>query len=545
MNINTFDTPKGNIQIVDDKPENLHLLSSILKNQGYETRMAINGELALKSIRSHPPDLILLDIMMPGLSGYEVCKQLKADAFTCDIPIIFISALFETTDKLKAFSIGGVDYITKPFQEDEVLARVQTHLSLRKMQTHLNAQNILLQQEIIERKQAEEERLHLQQRLQKVQKIESLGRMAGAVAHHFNNLIFIISGNLELIREKLLPQSEESKFLDAAEGATRRATELGRLMLTYVGSNMDESLPHDFTDAVALAVPLIEDAIPDNIRLYSELTAHLPVAKINPHDVCLIVKNLVENAWEALDNHAGTVRIATGKTSCGQAYLDRAAWSENCKPGEHVYLEVADDGCGMKAEMIERIFDPFFTTKFTGRGMGLASVVGIVRAKRGAVTVSSELGAGSVVRVLFPAVGAPMIPAKPAPKAVDSEIPVRGSVLLAEDDEAVRKFCQNMLKRIGFKVLTVADGAEAVDVFREKNKDIACVLCDLSMPRMDGWETLRAIREIRPDTPVILASGYDEVTAMRGDHTVLPQVFLHKPYHKEDLKEALRIALGN
>ena len=160
MNINTFDIHKGDIQIVDDKPENLDLLASMLKSQGYKTRMAINGKLALKSIRSHPPDLILLDIMMPDLSGYVVCKQLKADERTRDIPIIFISALYETMDKLKAFSVGGVDYITKPLQEEEVLARVETHLSLRKMQKQLESQNAMLQREIIGRKQAEEERLH-------------------------------------------------------------------------------------------------------------------------------------------------------------------------------------------------------------------------------------------------------------------------------------------------------------------------------------------------------------------------------------------------
>ncbi|MDM8542983.1 ATP-binding protein [Desulfococcaceae bacterium HSG9] len=156
MSINTFGTHKGNIQIVDDKLANLEVISSMLKNHGYDTRMAINGELALKSIRSHPPDLILLDIRMPGMSGYTVCKRLKANALTRDIPIIFISALYKTADKLKAFSIGGADYITKPFQEKEVLARIETHLRLRNMQKHLEAQNAQLQQEITERKRVEE-----------------------------------------------------------------------------------------------------------------------------------------------------------------------------------------------------------------------------------------------------------------------------------------------------------------------------------------------------------------------------------------------------
>ena len=543
MSTNTSDTNKGNIQIIDDKPENLNVLSSMLQKQGYDTRMAINGEIGLKSIRSDPPDLILLDIIMPGQSGYAVCKQLKADALTRDIPIIFISALHDTADKLKAFSTGGSDYISKPFEEEEVLARVETHLNLRKMQKRLEAQNVLLRQEITERKQAEDERFHFQKRLQKAQKAESLGRMAGSVAHHYNNLNFVISGNLELMRDKLTPQHQAIKHLDAAENAIRRSSELGRKMLIYLGHDFGKSSQHDFSNEAASVIPLIKEAMPDNIRLRMKLLSRLPVVRIGSDDVRRILTNIVENAWEALDGNAGTIEISTGKTSCDRDFLESAAWSENDTPGEYVYIEVNDQGCGMDADTTEQMFDPFFSTKFTGRGLGLAAVAGIVRANQGVVTVSSEPGTGTTVRVMFPAAGEPAVSAKPAPDTDATDIPVRGAVLLAEDTEGVRVICQIMLEQLGFKVLTAADGAEAVEIFRKKHKEIAFVLSDLSMPRMDGWETLRAIRNIRPDMVVIFASGYDEISAMRGHYTVLPQAFLQKPYKMANLKAILRKVL--
>ncbi|MCP4199234.1 MAG: response regulator, partial [Proteobacteria bacterium] len=218
----------ASILIVDDHTDNLRVLSDILKEQGYGLRSLRKGEAVFSSVLQSPPDIILLDIMMPGMDGYEVCEQLKADERTRDIPVIFISALHETDEKVRAFSAGGVDYITKPFQEQEVLKRVHVHLMLRHIRTSL-------EQEIVERERAEKKRREYQHRLQQARKAESLGRMAGAVAHHFNNLLFVVSGNLELVRDNLSAQSQAVEFLYNAEEAVQKAIDLGRLMLTYVG----------------------------------------------------------------------------------------------------------------------------------------------------------------------------------------------------------------------------------------------------------------------------------------------------------------------
>ncbi|MCP4348756.1 MAG: response regulator [Desulfobacterales bacterium] len=387
----------ASILIVDDHTDNLRVLSDILKEQGYGLRSLRKGEAVFSSVLQSPPDIILLDIMMPGMDGYEVCEQLKADERTRDIPVIFISALHETDEKIRAFSVGGVDYITKPFQEPEVLKRVHVHLMLRHIRTSL-------EQEIVERERAEKKRREYQHRLQQARKAESLGRMAGAVAHHFNNLLFVVSGNLDLVRDDLSPQSQAVEFLYNAEKALQKAIDLGRMMLTYVGQGEEERTVSmcDLTKIVSKTAPLAETSLPDNVHLQLELMPGLPQVKISPDGARRIMMNLVENAWESMEGKSGIVRSVTGKTSCRRSCLEQAAWVGKCEPGEYVYLEVTDNGCGMNAETIERMFDPFFTTKFTGRGLGLASVAGIVRSGGGAIAVSSKSGAGTEVRVLFP-----------------------------------------------------------------------------------------------------------------------------------------------
>jgi len=400
-----FDKHFPTILVVDDDPDGLGLMADLLKMHGFRVVISRDGESGLKRAGYARPDLILLDVTMPGIDGFETCLRLKAKEHTRDIPVIFLTALSDTVDKIKGFEAGGVDYITKPFREAEVMVRIETHLRLREMQKQLKTQNERLRQEITLREQAEKERRDFQHRLQQARKAESLGRMVGAVAHHFNNYLFVISGNLEIMQEDLPPQSGMMENLEEAEKAIRKATDLGRLMLTYLGQSVGKRSPCNLSEEVSGIAPLIETAMPDNVRLELELAAGLPAVKIGLDDIRRIMMNLVENACESLDGKSGTLRAVTGKTSCDRETLERATWVEASTPGEYVYIEVVDEGCGMDAETIERMFDPFFSTKFTGRGLGLASVAGIVRANDGAIHVSSQPGSGTAVRVLFPAEG--------------------------------------------------------------------------------------------------------------------------------------------
>jgi PAS domain S-box-containing protein len=444
-------------------------------------------------------------------------------------------------------------------------------------------------QDITERKRAEEERLGLEQRLHKAQKAESLGRMAGAIAHHFNNQLGVVMGNLELAM-LTLPQGAKPRLnIAGAMAASGRAAEISRLMLAYLGQSMGVRAPLELSEVCREALPLLTAALPKNVHLKTEFPAEGPIIRADAGQIRQVLTNLVLNAGEAMGDREGDVTVAVGV----KAAADIGAspfYPHEWKPGEESYacLSVADTGCGIDQESMTRLFDPFFSTKFTGRGLGLPVVLGMVKAHQGAVAVESTHGRGTVFRVFLPLAAeqphpSPRVEADaPEPPGESDAVALRGMilpsldgmgrgrvatshvqhphpaspiegeelistalpadhglVLLVEDDPAMRNMAETMLKVLSCKVITAADGVEAVEAFREHRDQVRCVLLDLTMPRMGGWETLEALRQLSPGIPVILASGYDQASVMEGSHAELPQVFLHKPYSMVELKAAL------
>ena len=254
--------------------------------------------------------------------------------------------------------------------------------------------------------------------------------------------------------------------------------------------------------------------------------------------------NLITNASEAIGDRSGIISITTGAVDCDRAYLTESYLDEELPEGLYVSLEVADTGCGMDAETRAKLFDPFFTTKFTGRGLGLAAVLGIVRGHRGAIKIYSEPGKGTTFKVLFPAVDA-------EPRSVaDRKPPDReawrgeGTVLLVDDEEAIRALGKRMLERAGFDVLTANDGRDAVELYREHGDQIVCVILDLTMPQMDGEEAFREMRRIRSDVCVIVSSGYNEQEVTQRFVGKGLAGFIQKPYKFNRLLDQVRQALA-
>ena len=407
----------------------------------------------------------------------------------------------------------------------------------------VNAIHIILR-DITERKRAEEEREKLEAQNRQLQKAESLGRMAGAIAHHFNNQLGVVLGNLELVMMKLSQGARPHAEITAAMEASNRAAVMSGLMLTYLGQSFDKREPLDLSDVCRRSLPMLQTAMPGNVVMDTDLPTPGPVISANANQIQHVLTNLITNAWEAVGESRGAIHLNVKMVPSADIKAEHhpITW----QPQDTVYacLEVTDGGCGIAQKDIEKLFDPFFSSKFTGRGMGLAVVMGIVRAHGGAITVESEPGRGSTFRVFFPVSGEEVLlqmDKKTQPLAIEGG----ETVLLVEDEAAMRKMAGIMLTNMGYTVLAAKDGVDAVEVLRQHKGEIRVVLCDLTMPGMDGWETLAALRKLSPGIPVVLTSGYDKAQVMSGDHPEWPQAFLGKPYMLRGLSDAISQALIN
>ncbi|MCX5880731.1 MAG: ATP-binding protein [Deltaproteobacteria bacterium] len=434
---------------------------------------------------------------------------------------------------------GNLDYKTNIRTPDEIGQLSTAFDAMTENLKKITVSRDDLNKEVEMRKLAEKERLGFQQQLQQLQKVESLNRMAGAIAHHFNNLLGAVMGNLELAGMKLPPGSAATETLTEAMKASQRAAEVSRLMLTYLGQTPGKHELLDLSENCRLDLSMLRALIPNKVIVESEFLSPGPTIRANANQMQQVLSNLVTNAWESISDNRGTIRLTVKTVSPAEIpVLHRfpIGWQPLNTP--YACLEVTDTGSGIQDRDVEKIFDPFFTTKFTGRGLGLPVVQGIVGAHGGGVTVESEPGRGSVFRVFFP-LSAEEVHRQPDKSIQSPEIQGGGTVLLIEDEEQVRRMAKKMLAHLGYTVLEAKDGAEAVEIFQQHQDKIHIVLSDLTMPRMNGWETLTALRNLSPDIPVILSSGYDEAQVMAGEHTEQPNAFLGKPYLLKELKDTI------
>ncbi len=408
--------------------------------------------------------------------------------------------------------------------------------------------------DITERKQAEAEKAELEVQNRQLQKTESLGRMAGAIAHHFNNQLFAVMGNLEMAMDELPCGADISETLSEAQKAARKAAEVSRLMLTYLGQTPGKHEPIDLSEAYRQSLTLLLVAAPKGLILNADFPSCGPIINADAGQMQQLLTNIVTNAWESIADNRGTIGLSVKMVSHEDIPTSkRFPIDWQLQEIDYACLEVSDTGSGISNKDIEKLFDPFFTTKFTGRGLGLPVVMGIVKAHGGGVTVESEPGHGSIFRIFLPVSTEKLplrhdLPAMPeAQQTVAAEklskIEGGGTVLLIEDEEPVRNMAKKMLTRLGYKILEAKDGAEAVDIFQKHQDEILCVLSDLTMPRMDGWETLAALRKLSPGIPVILSSGYDEAKVMAEEHTEIQNAFLAKPYQIKGLRETINRVL--
>ncbi|HBF33351.1 TPA: hypothetical protein DDW35_02180 [Candidatus Sumerlaeota bacterium] len=392
----------------------------------------------------------------------------------------------------------------------------------------------------------EQERRIIENRMQHVQKLESLGVLAGGIAHDFNNILSAILGYSDLALRELPPDAPVRVHLSEVEKASRRAADLCNQMLAYSGKGhfCIESL--QMNDLIQEMGHLLGLFVNKQTQINYLLSEDLPLVEVDRNQMRQMITNLVANAAEAIGEKDGILSISTGYRYCNAPFLHECLFGEELPAGGYVFLEVSDNGCGMDAETQKRIFEPFFTTKFPGRGLGLPALMGIVRGHKGAVKITSAPNRGSVFCIYFPMaseLAEPPRVKKAAPTHKKLNWKPSGLILVADDEECVRGIVNVMLRKMGFDVILTRDGQEAVEAFVQHANTIELVLLDLTMPILGGAEVFEKIRNIRPDTRVVLSSGFSERDISEQFREKGLTGFIQKPFTYDALQETLHAAL--
>ncbi|MCC6489352.1 MAG: response regulator, partial [Candidatus Hydrogenedentes bacterium] len=398
--------------------------------------------------------------------------------------------------------------------------------------------------DITQRKVEEEERRKLEAQIQHSQKLESLGVLAGGIAHDFNNLLVGILGNADLALSELSPSAPSRGYILDLIKAAQRASDLSKQMLAYSGKGKFTVEPLDINEIIREMAHLLEVSISKKAVLRYNLMDALPLVEADATQMRQIVMNLITNASDALGDSNGVISITTDAKHFTQSDFRGFYLDSTLPEGPYVALEISDSGCGMDPDTLSRIFEPFFTTKFTGRGLGLAAVLGIVRGHRGTLKVYSEPHRGTAFKVFLPVSAQAALPSLKSDYGA-GEWRGTGLVLLVDDEDMVRRVTARMLNRLGFDVAVASDGQEAVDVFAKRSQEIVCVLLDLTMPRMDGETAYSTLRRMRADVPVILTSGYNEQEVRERFAGRGMAGFVQKPFKMEELHAALRRVLAH
>jgi PAS domain S-box-containing protein len=597
---------------VDDDEACRYAVTRMLQLNDFKVLEASSGAEALKIALAAQPDLVLLDVNLPDMNGYDVCRRLKAASATARIPVLHITASYVSgPDMARGLESGADNYLVEPVEPEVLIATINSLLRAqrsaeearsmaREWQATFDAigdgvavvgvDNLICRanesiarltevpvSELIGRTASSlwqkaagndrpfaravesrsrasvefdygDKRLHLtvdpmfddrgapsgavhivsditekrrlEEQFRESQKFETIGTLAAGIAHDFNNLLTSIMGNASLMAGDLPPDSPYHEKLEDLLRSAQRAADLTKQLLAYSGKGRHFMQKVELSTLVRRNQNLIEAAVPKRVKLELDLGKHLPRIDADANQLQQVILNLVSNAVEALGEECGVISLRTGSDT-----------------GETVYFQVRDTGCGMDEETRSKIFDPFFTTKFTGRGLGLAAVAGIVRGHKADIRVISTPGDGSTFRVSFPSAEPIPAPAPPFPQGDAGE-----TILVVDDEDMVCRIAQASLEIRGYRVVLATNGMDAIREVR-KDSDISVVLLDLTMPLMGGEEAIDEILAERPGIRVIVSTGYDhrEALARFGKKPVAG--YLQKPYTSRQLADKVKAVL--
>lgn len=517
-----------NILIVDDRPENLKTMESLLKRLDANLITACSGNDALRQTLEHEFALILLDVQMPGMDGFETAELIQANEQTRDIPIVFVTAINkEDRHIFKGYESGAVDYLFKPIDPTILLSKVKVFLQLD-----------------MQRRQLEEdfrEMASLQAQLQQAQKLEALGTLAGGVAHNFNNILTAINGFSELARMRLEEDHPVQADLDEVLRAGKRAKELVQQILTFSRRSDEERKPVAIQLVLDEVIKMLEASLPATIKVETNFHPECCGVVADPIQVHQVFMNLCTNSYYAMREDGGTLSVSLESV---EVDAERMNTNSDLHLGQYQLITITDTGPGIAPEIIEHIFEPFFTTKPVGEGtgLGMSMVYGIVLGLGGAVNIVSDLGRGTTVQVYLPCISLPdgpiVMPERMIPAARGTE-----RILFVDDQASLAAMGKQMLESLGYKVTSRASSVEALEKFRATPYVFDLIISDYAMPDMTGTQLAQKIVEIRPDIPILLTTGTKAAFSQMNLCKLGIRNYLTKPFVFAELGAMVRQVL--
>ncbi len=524
--------------LVDDMPENLQILGNMFESKTRTILVATSGKEALELVHRTHPDIILLDIMMPEMDGFEVCMQLKTHEDTKNIPIIFITAKDEPQSMIKGFELGAVDYVTKPFNSIELLARVNTHIREKQNRDLILEINARLRQEIRIRQQISEEKLKLESQVLSTRKMEAIAALAGGVAHEFNNALNVITGSIELLKMSHSNDSIVLKNVNRMMTSSDRMVNLTNQLLAYARGGKYRPDTMSLGMFVRQSLPILQHTIGSTINLETDLSNDRFRIEADSVQMQMVLSAILTNASEAIAKD-GVIQITAQDILVDKTHIKDHPALKSCP---YVCLTIRDNGEGMNAETLSKVFDPFFTTKFHGRGLSMAAVYGIVKNHDGSVEIDSELGKGTTVCIYIPAKSVSPVETTATDKTTNKGA---GTILVIEDEEVTCDVTETLLKHLGYSVLIAQNGAEAVSLAKTYEDEIDLALLDIGLPDMKADQLYSLITKARPDMKVVVCSGYSIDGPVQRILDAGAHGFIQKPYTLATLSMKLKKALKN
>jgi len=515
------------ILAVDDEPVNIELMIAALKDD-YEIFTALSGQDAVELLEEQIPDLILLDVMMPDVSGYDVCRIIKADERFVEIPVIFLTSLDSHEGELQGLELGGIDYLTKPTNFDLLKLRIRNHIVqkarndlMKEQVVQLARQKEELAQMLAEEKHAEEEKHKYESRLHQSRKMEAIGQLAGGVAHDFNNKLMAILGYTELSKMDIHDSDTVLHYLHEIRRAAEHSRDITYRLLAFSRQQVVTPRELEANKVIAESLKYLSRIIGEHISISFEPSDTLWNIRMDPVQLDQVVMNLAINARDAMPD-GGAFVIETGNITMNAGSCSSLI---DAIPGDYVMITFSDSGTGMDKETMAHIFEPFFTTKEVGKGtgLGLATIYGIIHQNSGFIDVTSNVGQGTEFKVYIPRMNASITEST---RIADTISTGSCAILLVEDEDAVRSVVSLFLKKIGYTVHEAATPTAALELARDLSIQIDLVLTDYVMPEMNGRVMMERILKLRPQLRCIYASGFstDHVQLSKEEH------FIQKPY---------------